>query len=93
MAARVTRATNKDRTTPTQLAQTTRADASQPQPDSGDAIPTAPPVLTLADIQQSIMLSSSTVCAKLDALSQEITAINTKLSNLEDSVSMNSDTL
>ena len=94
MAARVTRATNKDRTTPTQLAQTTRADASQPQPDSGgDAVPTAPPVLTLADIQQSIMLSSSTVCAKLDALSQEITAINTKLSNLEDSVSMNSDKL
>ncbi|XP_072171897.1 scavenger receptor cysteine-rich domain superfamily protein-like [Diadema setosum] len=89
MATRLTRAASKDRSVPTQHPpKPSRADASQSHSRSDDG---ASSDLTLADIQQSITRSSSTVCAKLDTLSQEVASINAKLSELEDSVTMNSD--
>ena len=91
MATRVTRSSSKDRpgAAPTQHApQPARADASETHPSSDDGAPTE---LTLADIQLSITQSSSTVCAKLDALTLEVASIKTKLSEVEDSVNMNSD--
>ena len=92
MASRaLTRATSKDRAAPAPHAQPTRADANKPHPGSGDAA--EPTELTLTDIQRSINHSSATVCAKLDALTEEVASIKVKLSALEDSVQMNSDKL
>ena len=88
----MTRATSKDRAAPAQHAQPARADANKSHPGSGDAEPTtAPTEPTLADIQQSIQQSSANVCAKLDALSVEVASIKVNLSELEDSVQMNTD--
>ena len=88
--SRATRATCKDRVAPALHAQTTRADASKTHPSSDNAEAAE---LTLADIQNSIKLSSNTVCAKIDALTEEVAGINIKLSDLESSVQMNSDKL
>ena len=79
MAARTTRQTSKE-----------RGVASQRQPEGSDSEARE---LTLADIQQDIRRSSSDVCAKIDSLSAEVASINNKISQLEDSVSMNSDKL
>ena len=82
---RTTRQTSKDRTTATQLA---RGDTGQRPVESTEA---ESPELTLLDIQRSIKQSSDTLCGKFDALSLEIASISTKVSDLEASVTMNSD--
>lgn len=85
MAARVTRATSKERSNPTP--QPARVDSDQPHPSGEDGAPNEP---TLAEIQLSISRSSATVCGKIDNLSFEVASINTKLSELEAAVNMNS---
>lgn len=47
--------------------------------------------MTLADIQRSITASSAAVCGKLDLLTAEVASIKRRQTELEDSVSMNSD--
>ena len=84
MATRKTRQTAKEQSANAHMAHSSR-------PDSGSE--SEPTELTLADIQRSIQKSSSNVCAKLDFLTSEVASINKKISDLEDSVAMNSDKL
>ena len=60
-------------------------------PQAGEAEDSPKPSLTLADIQHSIKSSSDTVCQKLDQLTAEVAGIKHQISELETSVSMNSD--
>ena len=73
-----------------QGANTTRG-ASKPGPSEPLLRPQAEPELTLADIQRSITASSAAVCGKLDLLTAEVASIKRRQTELEDSVSMNSD--
>ena len=93
-----TRAASKDcRTkTVTSPALPVRPEGNQRQPnDISSSSGTSE--LSLADIQKSIAsiqkTISTTVCQKLDALAHDVASINTKLTDLENSVSMNSDKL
>ena len=84
MALRKTRQTTKELSANAHRSHSARPDSSS-ESEASD--------LTLADIQRSIQRSSANVCSKLDSLSNEVASIKQKMSNLEDSVSMNSDKL